>query len=255
VWEKIVLVPDGSFTGVSNKTVPAAPCFNGYLIGWVINPANDQPVKFDGLVGDAVLRLTGAAIASYSAIPIQADPALATFPATGSAVATNGNGALIFDGAPSHYQAVTGQVIGDVRYTNLTTPPNFVDSILTLLTLDVKSNRPNNPVFVDLDFFGGNPSAIGNENQLSTATEFICWEEVAIEAINPALTTTLMGRKGVFVSAPATKVGIFGVQDETGPTTLLGLSEVREGSPAAPTRAYFSNLFNSSVPVPTRFRP
>jgi hypothetical protein len=59
VWEKIVLVPDGSFTGVATKTVPAAPCFNGYLIGWVINPANDRPVKFDGLVGDAVLRETG----------------------------------------------------------------------------------------------------------------------------------------------------------------------------------------------------
>ena len=190
VWEKIVLVPDGSFDGVSTKTVPAAPCFNGYLIGWVISPTNDQPIKFDGLVGDAVLRETGAAIASYSAIPIQADPALAN----GGAVATNGNGALMFDGAAGHYQAVTGQVIGDVRYTNLTTPPNFNDSILTLLTLDVKSNRPNNPVFVDLDFFGGNPSAIGNENQVSTFTEFICWEEVAIESLDSGLTTTLMGR-------------------------------------------------------------
>jgi hypothetical protein len=119
----------------------------------------------------------------------------------------------------------------------------------------VKSNRPNNPVFVDLDFFGGNPSAIGNENQVSTATEFICWEEIAVESINAQLTTTLMGRKGVFVSAPATKVGIFGVTDDTGPTSLLGLSEVREGSPAAPTRAYFSNLFNSSRPVPTHFLP
>ena len=101
---------------------------------------------------------------------------------------------LMFDGAAGHYQAVTGQVIGDVRYTNLTTPPNFNDSILTLLTLDVKSNRPNNPVFVDLDFFGGNPSAIGNENQVSTFTEFICWEEVAIESLDSGLTTTLMGR-------------------------------------------------------------
>ena len=251
VWEKIVLVPIGSFAGVSTKTVPAAPCFNGYLIGWVINPANDQPIKFDGLVGDAVLRETGAAIASYSAIPIQADPALAN----AAGVTTNGNGALVFDGGAGHYQAVTGQVIGDVRYTNLTTPPNFNDSILTLLTLDVKSNRPNNPVFVDLDFFGGNPSTIGNENQVSTFTEFICWEEVAIESLDSNLTTTFMGRKGVFVSAQAQKLGIFGIPDNTGPTTLLGLSEVREGSPEAPTRSYFSNLFNSSRPVPTKFLP
>jgi hypothetical protein len=109
----------------------------------------------------------------------------------------------------------------------------------------------------------GNPSAIGNENQLSTSTEFICWEEIPITSINPALTTTLMGRKEVFVSAPATKVGIFGISDETGPTTLLGLSETLEGGtfPSAPTlpgpwpRASFSGLFNSSVPAPTRFLP
>jgi hypothetical protein len=250
VWEKIVLVPQGSFDAVSTKTVPAAPCFAGYLIGWVISPANDQPIKFDGLVGDGVIRQSGAAISSYSAIPIQADPALAN----AAAVRTNDNGALMFDGAAGHYQAVTGQVIGDVRYTNITTPPNLNDSVLTLLTLDVKSNRPNNPVFVNLDFFGGNGSAIGNENQLSTFTEFICWEEVASESLDSGLTTTLMGRKGVFVSGQANKVGIFGIQDTTGPVTLLGLSEVREGSPE-PTRAYFSNLFNSSRPVPTHFLP
>ena len=56
-----------------------------------------------------------------------------------------------------------------VRYESLT-GPTLTDGFLTLLTLDVKSNRPNNPVFVDLDFFGGNPSAIGNENQLSTSS-------------------------------------------------------------------------------------
>ena len=123
------------------------------------------------------------------------------------------------------------------------------------MTLDVKSNRPNNPVFVDLDFFGGNPSAIGNENQLSTSTEFICWEEIPITSINPDLTTTLMGRKGVFVSAPAKKVGIFGISDGTGPTTLLGLSETQEGASTGLARVSFSNLFNSSVAVPTHFLP
>ena len=106
----------------------------------------------------------------------------------------------------------------------------------------MKSNLPNSPVFVDLDFFGGNPSAIGNENQLSTSTEFICWGEVPITAINT----------GVFVSAPATKVGIVGVSDDTGPTTLLGLSETAENFGG---RVFFNNLFNSSVPVPTHFLP
>jgi hypothetical protein len=267
VFEKIVLVPGGTLTGASTKTVPAANCPNGggYLIGWVISPTNDKPIKFDGLIGDAVLRpgaLAGSmfaasptAVASYNAIPIQADPALANL----APITTNGNGALVFDGAPGHYQAVTGQVLGDVRYTNVTTGPTFTKGVLTLLTLDVKSNRPNNPVFVDLDFFGGFNSAIGNENQVSTSTEFICWAELPITAINPNLTTAFMGRKGVFVSAPATKVGIFGIQDTTGPTTLLGLAETLEGGvfpPVAPwPRAFFSNLFNSSVPVPTRFLP
>jgi hypothetical protein len=272
VFEKIVITPNGEAAGtyaagLPTKFTPPANCPNsgGYLIAWVITPASDTPIKFDGLIGNAVLRPGGlagsmfaaspTAGATYNAIPIQADPKLAN----AAAVTTNANRALVFDGAPGHYQAVTGQVLGDIRYTNLTTGPTFTKGVLTLLTLDVKSNRPNNPVFVDLDFFGGFGSAIGNENQLSTSTEFICWEEIPITAINPALTTTLMGRKGVFVSAPATKVGIFGISDDTGPTTLLGLAETLEGGvfpPVAPwPRAFFSNLFNSSVPVPTRFLP
>jgi hypothetical protein len=272
VFEKIVLVPDGTpqngyTSGLPTKTIPAAPCGSGYLIGWVITPTSDTPIKFDGLIGDAVLRPgsgsagSPTAEAGYDAIPIQADPALAS----GAAITTNSNGGLIFDGAAGHYQAVTGQVMGDIRYTNLTTGPTFVLGSLTLLTLDVHSNRPNNPVFVDLDFFGGNPSAIGNENQLSTSTEFICWEEIPITALTGGadLTTTLMGRKGVFVSDQAVKQDIFGIPDDTGNVTLLGLAETLEGGtfPGNPTatsvwpRASFSGLFNSSVPVPTHFTP
>src|SRR6516165_3963192 len=61
VFEKIVLVPDGTpqdgyATGLPTKTVPAAPCPGGYLIGWVITPTSDTPIKFDGLTGDAVMR-------------------------------------------------------------------------------------------------------------------------------------------------------------------------------------------------------
>jgi hypothetical protein len=263
VFEKIVLTPNGETigqytAGLPNHFAPGANCpqGGGYLIGWVINPANDQPIKFDGLIGDAHLRPgspvggvgSPTALADYDAIPIQADPALAN----NAAITTNGKGALFFDGGPGHYQAVTGQVMGDIRYTNLTTGPTFTLGALTLLTLDVKSNRPNPATFVDLDFFGGNPSTIGNENQLSTSTEFICWEEVPITAISEDLTTTMMGRKGVFVSAPA-------VDPNGNPVTLLGLSEVLEGGVFPPTapwpRASFSGLFNSSVPVPTKFVP
>ena len=270
VYEKIVLTPNGEAAGfytagLPTKFSPAANCPNGggYLIGWVINPANDQPVKFDGLIGDAHLRVgatagstfagSGTALADYNAIPIQADPKLNTFPAAGSAIVTNGAGALFFDGGAGHYQAVTGQVLGDVRYTNTTTGPTFTLGALTLLTLDVRSNRPNNPTFVDLDFFGGNPSAIGNENQLSTSTEFICWEEVPLTAINGDLIAAQMGRKGVFVSAQATKLAFTPSDGQTGPVPLLGLSEVLEGGVFPPTapwpRASITGLFNSSNPV------
>jgi len=265
VFEKIVLTPNGeaaSSSGVPNHFSPAANCpqGGGYLIAWVIDPANDKPIKFDGLIGDAHLRPgspvgevgSPTALADYDAIPIQADPNLKN----GDPIVVNPTtGALFFDGKKGHYQAVTGQVLGDIRYTNPTITPAFPTlsvGILTLLTLDVKSNRPNDPVFVDLDFFGGNPSTIGNENQLSASTDFICWEEVPINAINADLTTAMMGRKGVFVSAPAANAA-------GAPMTLLGLSEVLEGGvfpPAAPwPRASFTGLFNSSVPVPTKFVP
>jgi hypothetical protein len=245
VWEKIVLTPNseaaGSYTpGLPTKFAPGANCPNGgYLIGWVSIPSMTIRSSFDGLIGDAHLRpgapagssFAGSptALAGYDAIPIQADPALNTFPAAGSAIVTNSGGALLFDGAPGHYQAVTGQVLGDIRYTNLTTGPTFSLGILTLLTLDVRSNRPNNPTFVDLDFFGGNPSAIGNENQLSTSTEFICWEEVPITNINADLTVALMGRKGVLASAQGTKLAFTPSDGVTGPVPVLGLSEVLEG--------------------------
>jgi hypothetical protein len=282
VFEKIILTPNGETanfytSGLPTESVGAANCpqGGGYLIGWVINPANGQPVKFDGLIGEAHLR-PGApagsigsplALASYDAIPIQADPALATFPAMGSTITTvppgqANAGGLVFDGGAGHYAKVTGQVMGDVRYTNLTTGPTFTLGVITLLTLDVLSNRPNNPVFVDLDFFGGNPSQIGNENQVSTSTDFICWEEIPITAITAGganLNTTLMGREGVFVSTSATKVALAGVKDKTGPVTLLGLSETLEGGvfpPAAPwPRAAFSNLFNNSKGIATTFVP
>jgi hypothetical protein len=103
-------------------------------------------------------------------------------------------GGLVFDGGANHYLAVTGRVFGNARYTP--TGIAGTQAFLTLLTLDVKSNRPNNPVFVDLDFFGGNPSTIGNENQESTSTHFICWEEVALDAIDAQLDNHEAGPAG-----------------------------------------------------------
>jgi hypothetical protein len=171
-------------------------------------------------------------------------------------IAANG-AALPIDGLPGHYTAVTGRVIGDIRYPNHTTGPTFTEAFITLLTLDVRSNRPNNPVFVDLDFFGGNPSVFGNENQLSTFTEFICWSEQAVDVIDASLTQVLMGRKGTWESGPATKLSINGIPDTSGPATLLGLVEIFEGhaAPFTDDRTYITELSNDSIPVPTFFVP
>jgi hypothetical protein len=262
VFEKIVLVPDGTpqngyQTGLPTKSVPAAPCGGGYQIGWVVdNNNNAQPIKFDGLIGSADLgdiapppavQAVGV-LASYPAIPIQANPGLAT----GAGITTTSAGGLVFDGAPGHYQAVNGRVFGNVRYSQLRPGrPILSQAFLTLLTLDVRSNRPNNPTFVDLDFFGGNPSTTGNENQVSVSTDFICWEEVAVDAINGNLTTTLMGLEGVFAGAAENAAGAA--------VTLLGLVKTFENGPplVAPvlSGATYDALSNDSVPVPTTFVP
>ena len=75
MFEEILLVADGPpqngyASGLPTKTVPRAPCAGGYLIGWLIDPASDTPIKFDGLIGDAVVRTSGTAQAGYNAIPI-----------------------------------------------------------------------------------------------------------------------------------------------------------------------------------------
>src|SRR5262249_22849614 len=141
-------------------------------------------IKFDGLIGDAVIRETPTAVGAYTAIPIQADPALTT----GALISTGTFGSLIFDGAPGHYLAVTGVVFGDVVFgrkgtdpANPTPPFNQTGArttLLTLLTLDIRSNRPNSSVFVDINAFNS------GETLTSASTEFICWEEVSLSGSN-----------------------------------------------------------------------
>jgi hypothetical protein len=244
VNEKAVFSPDGvSYDGVTNKIVPAAECPRGYLIGWV---DSGGPIKFDGLIGDAVIRISSTAVSAYNAIPIQADPGLMHQ----NPITLGPGGALVFDGGSGHYQALTGVIKGDVKYVRqVGAGGTFNDTFLTLLTLDVQSNRPNPQVFVGLDFFGGNPSVLGNENRLSTSAVFVCWREFQLDTdIDENLQQAFMGRKGVFVSGPADASGV--------PVTLLGLVEVDEGPAPEPLdRLYFTAVSNDSVPVPTSFVP
>jgi hypothetical protein len=236
---KLIFNPEAT-SPPGNFITPLPQCQRGYLIGWVIDQF-DRPIKFDGLIGDAVLRASDTAVSAYTAIPIQADPALAT----SALITLGGAGNLVFDGGPGHYQAVTGRIFGDVTYDAGRRATN-----LTLLTLDVKSNRPNYPTFVDINFYNA------QEALVSTSTEFICWGERQLSTqIDSNLTGLQMGsRKGVFVTDPAEKIPIFGIADDAGPATLLGLVETLEG-PNLTERQYIYGVFNDGEPVPTVFRP
>ena len=73
VNRKVVFTANGFMLPDSNQVhVPAAPCERGYLIGWVVDPDSGQPIKYDGLIGEAVIRSSGTAAAAYRGITIQA---------------------------------------------------------------------------------------------------------------------------------------------------------------------------------------
>src|ERR1700730_6014720 len=84
---KLAFPADGAVPGTywtNAQSVPAPPCLRGYLIAWVVN-SGDLPIKFDGLIGNAVIRnpnivdavgTRSTGLSSYSALGIQADPAL-----------------------------------------------------------------------------------------------------------------------------------------------------------------------------------
>src|SRR6516165_8940364 len=259
----------------SPPLVPAPPCARGYLIGWVINPANDLPIKFDGLIGNAVIRnpnlVAGphagmsTGLSAYNAVPIQADPALANL----APVPAASGGSLPF-GITGGYATVTGVQIGDVRFdkTAAGSPlPNILSRTnLNFLTLDVLSNAPNDPTFVNLDFWNESlGTAVGSTNPAfehltSTFREFVCWDQVPLSALAGGnLTQAFQGtRKGVVIAGPAQKVRDGNAPGDTpGPVTLIGLVETIEGTAANDflERKYNFNMSNDSNPVPTAFVP
>jgi len=208
-----------------NAAGAAAPCPTGYLIGWVINPDTERPIKYDGLTGSAIVRAGEGVIQSYEAFAIQADPNLANR----AEIATDidprtGISALVFDGGAGHYQTVAGAVPTNLEYHRLTGPLASGGASLVLLTLDVRLNRPNYPTFVDLDFDSGEGV------RASTAWNFRCWTEIQNPNIGPHF--ILVGgrvRDAIVISGRATKVPFGGVSDIPGPVTLLGLVPTDEG--------------------------
>jgi hypothetical protein len=273
---KLAFSADGTpINSNSPPLVPAPPCARGYLIGWVISPANDLPIKFDGLIGNAVIRNPNLAagpnagsstgLSAYSAIAIQADTAIANL----APVPAAADGTLRF-GVTGGYTTVTGVQIGDVRFDK-TAPgaplPNVLSKTsLNLLTLDVLSNQPNSPTFVALNFWNESlGSAVGSTNPAfehltSTFREFVCWDQFPLSAVGGGnLTQAFQGtRKGVVIAGPATKIQDGNApQDPPGPVTLIGMVETVEGSVANGflERKYNFNMSDNGIPVPTAFAP
>jgi hypothetical protein len=116
---KVVFTANGFILPDANQVgVPAAPCDRGYLIGWVIDEFG-QPKKYDGLIGEAVIRNSGTAATSYRGIAIQAFAG--TMPGSPIDLVPDPFGleppGLPFYGildSLSVYRLVTGQVTGDV---------------------------------------------------------------------------------------------------------------------------------------------
>jgi len=263
---KVAFSADGST--INNNTpsgIPAPPCPRGYLIAWVVsNTNNAQPVKFDGLIGTAIIRgpdlattMTSTAVSAYPAITIQAaDPAQPTYPATGSNIA---GPTLVFDGSPGHYAQVTGALVADVTFDRLSAgtgpaPAVLGETYINLVTLDVQSNRPNNPTSVRLSFYNesANTGGIfgGGEHETSSSMTFVCWTQLGLTTVvniflgdgRPGIATppidsvlnqnTQSTRKGIVIAGPAQKLAEVDSDLETGPVTLLGLIESNVGTVA-----------------------
>jgi len=246
----------------SNATTPISPppCPRGYLIVWATD-GSGTAIKFDGLIGDAVIRDGSPGAESFSArsynpIPIQAGPDIVA--ADGSVVFTTGlptdlnsNGALDFDG--TEYMMLTGKIFGTVRYeSNMTgaSANHAAQTDLTLLTLDVASSRQNPVTTVGLNFY------TPDEDLIDTSTAFGCWTEKRLTEINSGLTIQRMGRKGLVESTFAQQqLDFFTFKD----VSLLGIVETKEGVLTGTTfsqfRDYSYSLYNDSEPVVTTFTP
>jgi hypothetical protein len=249
--------------GFFNSTAPPLggvrkpPCNKGYLIVWVVN-LFDQPIKFDGLVGHAVIRGNGngngGSADAHNAYPIQAVSTLASS-STNSIDVVN-PGSLDFDGV-NEYKAVTGDIVGTVRYDrDPTATVGEVDTIVTFLTLDVYSNRPNYPTFVPLIFY--------NAVEIPTDDEFhfICWGEFQLSRFNENLTEANQAfpsgnplRNGLIQSnGPAQQVDIFNLGNGYRDVTVIGFVTTREKNLAGKVeRSYSYSLYNNGDPVQTRF--
>ena len=265
VWGTVLFNPenlsnDRSVTGQNRNNVMTPPCKEGYLIAWVVdNDVNDNAIKFDGLIGGAVIRsndlvVGGVALSnstrSYGAIPIQALSSTSTYDFVLPGTPQGPNGPLVFDGK-TQYKAVTGTIYGSLRFANGPEGGATQDTRLVLLTLDVASNQHNDRTDVGLTFYSE------FEDSASTATHFTCWGETELRDLNIHEDNLAFQDSGYGLVKSTSAL-----QNSTVGVTLLGLIESREEltvsigvASVSVRRDYTFPLFNDSYPIETTFFP
>lgn len=241
--------------------VPPAPCQQGFLIVYV-EDSTGNPVKFDGLIGDArIANTSGIGFSSYSAVAIQADPAMPNWEksndgTTGPRMALGPAGSLVFDGAPQHYLRTVGQASGEVNWVSEVHAP-FTRDKLIFMTLDVKSGLPNDLTFVPINFFNK------YEEQHSDGVAFVCWGIFQLDTdISNYLTVEGFGSDNGGNPGAPSNTGNFRTDQAFDFTTgrnvtLLGIEKSNlGGDPQMITAAQLlRELKNNSIGVPTSFFP
>jgi hypothetical protein len=173
----VTVAPDPADVGSNLITNPSCP--EGYLIAYVVDGLG-RAIKFDGLVGEVVLRERPNSASALAGVTFQADN-----------LALDPDGRVLFRNTPT-------RIAGDVRYER-SAAPTVITSII-LLDLNVRRNNDNPNIRMPIGLYRA------DESRVSTALHWTCWRQVRLTALDGGpFNQARMGEKGVIASlAPAT---------------------------------------------------
>jgi hypothetical protein len=210
--------------------IPIPPCEEGYLVASIANQSG-VPIAFNGLVGEAILRFTPNSASAYNAVTIQS-PQPAGTPL----------GSLEFDGVS--YRRVSSRLVGDLRYEKLQAPT--VRTFLTILNVASVPNAINPSVAMPVNFRRASGAAV------SDVLRFTCFRQVRLTHLNPNLTNTRMGKKGLLeASGDATAVETAGRFIAGQRVPVLGLvTTIEDGTTPAQSKEYTYHLYGRGDGAP-----
>ncbi len=175
-------------------------CRKGYVLVWATDTAPvHSKISHNFLYGTEIIQRINTSQAE-KAIAIQAV----------AAAGTN----LGAEKAPLAFDGVMYAQLPTLSYTNFIATNALLGlrSALTLLTLDVDSNSVNTPVEIDIDYW--------NEWEVpfSSSTQFTCWMERNLTAIDPGFNAAVLGTPtGSMTLTPTTTHAVLGSIEEFAP--------------------------------------